>query len=113
MTVDILYSIDDVVNFNYEKTEKCGFCGGSGEVFGQDGSAIVCPKCSGVGVFSFVPKIEIREKGTIVDINLKWKKDDAIPSIVYTIDRLEGTALGMNHVDVFQGNIIDKIVPEN
>lgn len=113
MTVEIQYGIDDVVNFNYEKTENCGFCGGSGIVNGQDGSSITCPKCQGVGVFSFVPKIETREKGTIVDIKLKWKKNDAIPTVVYVIDRLEGTALGVNQVEVAQANIIDKIVSDN
>lgn len=108
MTVDILYRIDDVVDFNYEKREICGFCGGSGKIAGFDGTELTCPKCQGAGYFTLIPRIETIEKGNIVNIAIDWKTGEAVPEVVYTINMINGGAM-TGRVKIPQDDIIDKV----
>lgn len=78
MLIDIQYAIDDIVEFIHSgsSTTKCtcGFCGGSGEIVGLDGSKDECPRCEGKGFTEYLSKCDLTYVEPIKDIRVQWRE---------------------------------------
>lgn len=99
MQVDIKYAINDIVRFIHPgvvtTTSTCGFCGGTGEISGLDGSKDECPRCEGTGVQKTVFQDNLPREGTIQDIFVNWQKGKE-PKVSY---RMSGWNWSQTKID--------------
>lgn len=107
MQVELKYAINDIVRFKYpgvvETTSTCGFCGGTGEISGLDGSKEDCPRCDGMGVQKTVARDDLPREETIQDIFVTWKRGKK-PKVRY---RMAGW--NWSQIEVPEEDIIEKI----
>ena len=107
MQVDIKYAINDIVRFKYPgvvtTTSTCGFCGGTGEISGLDGSKDECPRCDGTGVQKTVARDDLIREEIIRDIFVSWMQGKE-PKVRY---RMAGW--NWSNTEVAEEDIIEKI----